>query len=790
MVQPGSTRPPFADPPAESPAESPAKQKTDGNGAPNGSAKKPAPRHAPGNGAPAPVVISDRRVSDAPARRQRWTSWLILLGCLAAALPPLLLDVYHADVVDPAEAEALATSIHTWQRLNTPRTEDETFIEELVPHYNGRRQWREPPGVTWMQLLSFEIAASPPGETFRSETVVDESGAVSLAAPFEKVEASGATLRELAAAVEEHAEEKLDWKRVDATASILAAPTPDDKAAKPSRLPGVDPAAYVPAAGDVVELRVKYVEPQWRSGVGTLNMIRWGRFGSVAMALLLLASVFWAGHSIGGPRTAMFATLICAANPALIWYARLASPPIHQAAWAMLSIAAALWAIRPLRPTPSVERQFLGWVVCGLAFGAAALATGPIVIVTVILPILLLLLICPNRTGHLMGLVAAVLIGVLLVTPWTALLHNEDPDAAGKWFAEHQPFGMQTLELLIGGIGGRLMLVLAVMLPWTIWLIGAMIQPFSTSSLGSRTRLFLGFSWFVAVTLILLTQRDAGAIDALLPLVPAGSLMIGQLFRQYTDLSEEARYPRFWRLLRWPHLLLLLGASIVAPLLIVDPQWFMRNGWISEPIALEQGWFYGVGLMLALLAIVGLAVHYSITHRPAKALFSFVAWVLVLMFATAIPVARNDLAKSEVRYDAEEIERLTWNNSYIGPEKEAVRHPVFAMHGKDESPIKLDPALLLYAGFEIRAVAGDQIKELAEKQKQPFFLVRRVQPRVINGDATKANGETENKAAAPRDEPDRLRTDPQAEFLGTMSNVGLELWKYTPIVETETTAMR
>ena len=37
-------------------------------------------------------------------------------------------------------------------------------------------------------------------------------------------------------------------------------------------------------------------------------------------------------------------------------------------------------------------------------------------------------------------------------------------------------------------------------MPWTVWLIGAIVQPFSTSSTGVRTRMFIGWSWFIDKT--------------------------------------------------------------------------------------------------------------------------------------------------------------------------------------------------------------------------------------------------------------------------------------------------
>ena len=103
----------------------------------------------------------------------------------------------------------------------------------------------------------------------------------------------------------------------------------------------------------------------------------------------------------------MLSMLVFAANPVFIYYARTATPAMIQAGWGMLAIATSLWAIRPLRPMPSTERQFIGWIICGIALGAATLTAGPITLATIVAPIFLLILLCPDRVSHLIGLLAS-----------------------------------------------------------------------------------------------------------------------------------------------------------------------------------------------------------------------------------------------------------------------------------------------------------------------------------------------------------------------------------------------
>src|SRR5690606_24382401 len=146
-----------------------------------------------------------------------------------------------------------------------------------------------------------------------------------------------------------------------------------------------------------------------------------GRVLSCLLFLLTVTCVYWAGHCIGGYRTALFAGLLASVNPLLIYHGRLATPAIAVIAMMMLAIAAALWAIRPLRAAPSVTRQGIGWGICGLAMGAAAFIAGLGTMPVMACTILLILLLCPSRVSHLMGLIAAMLISALMIVSWIAV---------------------------------------------------------------------------------------------------------------------------------------------------------------------------------------------------------------------------------------------------------------------------------------------------------------------------------------------------------------------------------
>ncbi|MEX2387966.1 MAG: hypothetical protein WD534_08810, partial [Phycisphaeraceae bacterium] len=152
------------------------------------------------------------------------------------------------------------------------------------------------------------------------------------------------------------------------------------------------------------------------------------RLASLVLALLTILAVFWAAMSIGGLLPATLAGLVAGSLPVLMFHGRLASDHLAPAALATLAVAAAIWALRPLRPANHLVRQGLGWMLCGLLLGLATLTGGLPATAAALLPLVLILILCPNRLSHGLGLVAALFIAGLVTTPWALYVHEQDPD--------------------------------------------------------------------------------------------------------------------------------------------------------------------------------------------------------------------------------------------------------------------------------------------------------------------------------------------------------------------------
>jgi hypothetical protein len=431
-----------------------------------------------------------------------------------------------------------------------------------------------------------------------------------------------------------------------------------------------------------------------------------GRLVSVGFALLTIAAVYWAALSIGGSYSAVFAALVCLASPLLLYEGRTADGAMVMTGWTTLAIAAALWAIRPLRPAPSVERQFVGWVVCGLAIAAAVLTAGLGAAVVAAAPILVMLLLCPQRQSHLMGLVAAGLVAALAVLPWAMLSHELDHAAWRNWLMGGElaraAIGEDTS---MGDAGRRLGWMLLAVAPWTLWLLAALVQPFSTSSSGARTRLFLSWAWLMVAAAIYLSSPDAPR-RSLLPVTAAGAVLVGQLFARYGELAAVGRAPRFWRLMRWPHVSILACLSVLPPLLLgLQPAW-VDQGWLAHEVMAVRplNQVLLVSLSLVLLLVLALSGRWTARHQPGAAMVAWAVWVVIYAIVLTSFAARSPILSNPVAAGWALTRDLAGDR------------PIYWLSERSGEP-RIAADVLFYAGRPLRPLRIGEIDRLLEHHR-------------------------------------------------------------------------
>ena len=382
-------------------------------------------------------------------------------------------------------------------------------------------------------------------------------------------------------------------------------------------------------------------------------LITRARIGSVLMVLLFVAGVYWAGYSVGGNLTGTISALVAMTMPLIMLFGRHANPQIAAVGWSTLSIAAALWAMRPLRAAPSLARQLIGWLVCGMGLGMATLTAGPIAIPTTMSCTIALAMVCPRRLGHIMGLITSSAVAALLLTPWVLHVHDQDPEIWRVWLNQLTPaIGQAGWLPTLKRMGWRLVLAAALCGPWLIWLVPAVIQPFSTSTGKARRKMLLGWVWLITASTLLAIMYSQTELPNLLMILAPASIAIGLVVHEFHDRSAEARHARLWRISRW------LSCGVMAVLSVALPTLgYLINhqpdlvAWLpaaERPLLGTSHWSFYAGTVVALLLISALAIRFAFAHRPAQTVACLAVWLVIAYAVAAIPIARGPMLSTAV----------------------------------------------------------------------------------------------------------------------------------------------
>src|SRR5688572_26921600 len=137
---------------------------------------------------------------------------------------------------------------------------------------------------------------------------------------------------------------------------------------------------------------------------------------TVALSLMMLASIYLLGRSLGDWRFAALATMSIASTFFFQRQARTASYDMHYVAWTNAAVALGIWAMNPLGPAPLAVRRVVGWGGCAVAFAAAVMSKNPLPYLLGLPPLIAaIVLLSERRRSDAIWLIAAVLCSVIPV---------------------------------------------------------------------------------------------------------------------------------------------------------------------------------------------------------------------------------------------------------------------------------------------------------------------------------------------------------------------------------------
>lgn len=349
---------------------------------------------------------------------------------------------------------------------------------------------------------------------------------------------------------------------------------------------------------DIPQRDNAWVIPTWRGNPRLnkpplavwLNMLAWSdltpeqtnprqlmlraRYVSVALALLMIASIYWLGLSVGNVHTGLLAALFAGTTLLVQRQARLASYDIHLSVFITFSVAAAWWAINPHRPDRLFQywRYLLGWMLCGIGLGAAIMSKGPLAYPLLLLPaIWCIALHRKNWLRNSGGMLIGLLVGTAVAFPWYYHILTMYKGTAGGLtheYAARRPEFQTVFYYIVGLLG--------LVFPWTVIFFGALFQPWGLAT-GSRRRQML-YAWgWMALILVFFSIPAAKQQRYILPIFPAIGLMFGAFWVDHQRITDSGNQDKGLNWLRIPHWVMLAGAPFVVVAMSLGYDYLIEN---------------------------------------------------------------------------------------------------------------------------------------------------------------------------------------------------------------------
>ena len=437
------------------------------------------------------------------------------------------------------------------------------------------------------------------------------------------------------------------------------------------------------------------------------ELITRARLVSGAMGLMGVAGVYWIGLVLRDRKLAVLAALAAGTSLFLTRQARIASYDIHMTGWATLAVASAIWAMKPpgkiASAPPGTARFLFGWTLAGIALAGAYMSKGPLSLLVGAGPVLTTLIVVRERwLRNVIGMMLMLCVTALLTAPWYLYVLYTVRDAEGMLLHEYQAERMEFQNpLYYLGLFGLIV-------PWSIWLGGALLQPFMRASGGQRRKLMVGWVWF-ALIIVAFSIPGAKQQRYIFPIMPAAALLIGQLWWYHQQLSEQGRIDPGVNLLRLPHWVVVLGISLLAWPFFTMQGWMLQEGWVRElPVGDVSNLIAGpVGILLIVLAVLGTVWHFK--WSPMRAGVVTALWSSVLLTLVWYAQAVGPRTDHPVRTDCEQI-------------GEMVQGGVVGMWLDTSDPIYPNEEFLLYARRIIPVIEPSELSGFGQGHKRRFVV--------------------------------------------------------------------
>ncbi len=377
----------------------------------------------------------------------------------------------------------------------------------------------------------------------------------------------------------------------------------------------------------------------------TAQLIVRARLMSVLMTVVMLMGIYWIGRTLEDETLGLIAVAVAGSLQIVHSQARMATYDMHLAAWATVSVAAALWAMRPFGGAPSRGRWLVGWAMSGLGLGLAWLSKGPLAIVLVLLPLAVVLALAPHRRNRSMvGATAALLIAALIALPWYFFTAANIPHAWDSWLFEFRATGPNTQR----SWSFYLVNLFRMTLPWTIWIVGGLVLPFWVRSPQQRRKRLIPSLWFLLL-LVMYSCIGSKEIRYIIPVAPALSLLIAYLWWHHEALARQGNIDRGTRPLIVMHWIGLLVAALAFGPFLATQDRLAEMGLIKRMLIDPLPWSMAIAATGLLLAVTILGWRWHGQWRPKRAALATAAWTLV-----AATVFRHGFAHSHDPIEAVE----------------------------------------------------------------------------------------------------------------------------------------